>query len=411
MTGAIVKQPALHWQILIGLCLGIVAGLLSRIGGYEAALSEAAQFVGGLFLRLLRMVILPLIGSSVIASVAGIGSGSSFGRIGLKTFAYYLASSFFAVITGLFLVNSIKPGAGADLSLSSQNVQMPAATASISEMLISVIPTNPLEAMVKGDIIQVIFFSILFGFFIGRSPDSCRVRLQGFFQDVFDVMMRLTQFIIRFAPLGVGALLADTVSSSGLDVFLPLGRYMITVALGLMVHAVVTLPVLLACIGIRPAKMCRAVSAALLTAFSTASSSATLPITMDSVRRNAGVSTRITSFVLPLGATVNMDGTALYECVAALFIAQAYGIELSIQLQAVVVLTALFASVGAAGVPMAGLVMISIILKAVGLPLEGIGMILAVDRVLDMMRTAVNVWSDSCGTVLVARTEGEQLRV
>jgi Na+/H+-dicarboxylate symporter len=226
-------------------------------------------------------------------------------------------------------------------------------------------------------------------------------------------MMKLTHFIILFAPIGVFGLVAKLVATSGVGVFLDLGVYAITVVAGLLVHACVTLPVLLVLVGkgVSPVKHVKAMAAALLTAFSTSSSSATLPLTMESVEKNAGVSNKISSFVLPLGATINMDGTALYECVAAMFIAQAYGIDLGLGQQFVVVITALLVSIGAAGIPMAGLVMMVVILRAVGLPLEGVGLILAVDRILDMCRTTVNVWSDSCGAVVIARTEGETLNV
>ena len=220
--------------------------------------------------------------------------------------------------------------------------------------------------------------------------------------------MKLTHFIILFTPIGVFALMSKTIAQTGFDVILPLVAYMATVASALLIHAVVTLPILLYFVaGVNPLAHARAMSAALLTAFSTSSSSATLPLTIECVEENAGASNKTSSFVLPLGATVNMDGTALYECVAAMFIAQVYGIELSFGQQMIVVFTALLASIGAAGIPMAGLVMITVILSAVGLPLEGVGLILAVDRILDMMRTAVNVWSDSSGTVIIAKSEGE----
>ena len=256
--------------------------------------------------------------------------------------------------------------------------------------------------------LPIIFFSLLFGFFITKAPQPYGKQLTDFFQGVFEVMMRLTHFIILFTPLGVFAIIAKLVAQTGVDVFIPLAGYMITVISALAIHALVTLPLLIYFVGgISPIAHFRAMSAALLTAFSTSSSSATLPLTMESMEKNAGASNKVTSFVLPLGATINMDGTALYECVAAMFIAQVYGIELGIGQQFIIVITALLASIGAAGIPMAGLVMMTIILHAVGLPLEGLGLILAVDRVLDMMRTSVNVWSDSCGTITIARSEGE----
>ncbi len=404
------KKPALHWQIFIGLCLGLVLGVLSRMFGFEDMVTGPLAVIGTVFLRALKMIIVPLIIASIVSSVAGIGSGSRFGKLGFKTIVYYISTSLLAILTGLMLVNLIKPGSGADLGLQQEAVNLPVDIDKIGDVLISIIPTNPIASMAQGDVLSVIFFSLLFGFFITRTSDGCRSRMTQLFQDFFDVMMRITRFIILFAPLGICSLIADVTAESGLSVFLPLGRYMLTVVLGLGFHAVVTLPLLLMVIGrVRPTALVRAVSGALMTAFSTASSAATLPLTMESVRKNAGVSKEVSGFVLPLGATVNMDGTALYECVAAMFIAQAYGIELSFFQQFIVVLTALLASIGAAAIPMAGMVMIAIILKAVGLPLEGLGLILAVDRVLDMMRTSINVWSDSCGSVIIARSEGEKI--
>jgi Na+/H+-dicarboxylate symporter len=398
----------LHWQIFIGLLLGIVFGLLSRIWGFENFVVDNISVLGTIFVRGLRMIIVPLIVSSIISGVTSIGSAESFGRLSAKTLTYYIATSLFAILTGLTMVNLVRPGVGADLGLEAVPPDLQANAGKIGDTLLGIIPTNPLEAMVNGDMLPIIFFSLLFGFFITRAPEPYKEQLTNFFQGIFEVMMRLTHFIILFTPVGVFALMSKIVAQTGFEVFLPLGTYMITVMASLVIHATFTLPVLLFIIGgINPLAHVQAMSAALMTAFSTASSSATLPLTMDAVENNSGVSNKITSFVLPLGATINMDGTALYECVAAMFIAQVYGIELSFFQQMIVVFAALLASIGAAGIPMAGLVMITIILQAVGLPLEGVGLILAVDRILDMMRTSVNVWSDSCGSVIIARTEGE----
>jgi len=398
----------LHWKIFIGLCLGFCLGLLSRLLGFESFVQNSISVIGEIFLRCLRMIIIPLITVSIVSSVASISSGECFGRLSIKTFVYYVSTSLFAIVTGLILVNIIMPGKGAQLGLQAVPNEVPAQVEKLGELLLNIIPINPFAALAKGDIVPIIFFSLLFGFFITKAPDPAKTYLRTFFDAAFNVMMLLTHFIIQFTPLGVFALLADITARSGFEVFIPLGRYMLTVALGLSLHACITLPVLLFLLGrAKPIKHFRAVSGALMTAFSTASSSATLPLTLESVRENDGVSDNVSGFVLPLGATINMDGTALYECVAAIFIAQAYGIDLTFFQQFLVVLTALLASIGAAGIPMAGLVMIAVILRAVGLPLEGMGLILAVDRILDMMRTSVNTWSDTCGAVIIARTEGE----
>ncbi len=393
----------LHWQILLALILGVGAGLL--LG--EGVLAFA--FLGDVFLLLLRMVIVPLIVTSIVTGVAGAGSTGRLGKMGLKTLLYYLVTSLAAILTGLFLVNLIRPGVGAELALEEVPQGLGEQVQSFYDVLLRLIPSNPVAAMAEGDILPVIFFCLLFGFFLTQLGEPGRGTLTLVFQSVFEVMMLLTQGIMHLAPLGVFALVGKVVGTTGLSAFRPLGLYMVCVVVGLGLHSCLTLPLLLRALGgLSPLRLVRAMAAALLTAFSTSSSSATLPLTLECAEKNAGVSNRVASFVLPLGATVNMNGTALYECVAALFIAQAYGVALSLKQQALVVLTALLASVGAAGIPMAGLVMMGVILHAVGLPLEGLGLILAVDRVLDMMRTTVNVWGDAVGAALIARSEGEK---
>jgi Na+/H+-dicarboxylate symporter len=278
-----------------------------------------------------------------------------------------------------------------------------------------IVPSNLFQSMANGEILPVIFFSLLFGYFITRIKDEKRNFLQQFFDSAYDVIMKLTMLIIRFAPLGIFSIVAVEVAKNSdrlMDVAGSMGLYMLVVIAGLLCHALITLPLIVRIIGkAKPFVHLRNMMSALLTAFSTSSSSATLPLTIESTVNKSGVSPSVSSFTLPLGATVNMDGTALYECVAAVFIAQAYGIELSFGQQLIVVATSLLASIGAAGIPMAGLVMLSIILSAVNLPLEGLGLILAVDRILDMIRTTVNVWSDSSGAVVIAKSEGEKLNV
>lgn len=370
--------------------------------------------MGDLFLRALKMIIVPLILSSIISGVTNIGNAENLGRLGLKTISYYITTSIFAIVTGLVLVNLIRPGAGADLGFSENVEGLLIARESFGSTLLNIIPTNIFTAFVEGNMLSIIFFSIIFGFFITKTNTKHRIFLTDFFNSTFNVMMKITMFIIRFTPYGVFGIVAFQVSRSSniLDLAQRLGIYMLVVIIGLFIHASITLPLLTKIIGkVRPLKHFNNMSTPLLTAFSTSSSSATLPLTMEAVENKDGVSNKITSFTLPLGATINMDGTALYECVAAMFIAQAYGIELGFTQQVIVVITALLASIGAAGIPMAGLVMITIILTAVGLPLEGVGLILAVDRILDMFRTATNVWSDSCGAVIIAKSEGEKLKV
>jgi Na+/H+-dicarboxylate symporter len=390
-------------QIFIGMALGILAALL-----FGEGILFIANPLADLFLRLLKMIIVPLIITSIVSGVAGVGGAGSLGRMGAKTLAYYVTTSMMAIFTGQILVNIIAPGVGAELGLQAEPQAVEASDQSLWGILLRMIPVNPIAAMANAEILPIIFFCILFGIFLIQLEGKKREVLQNLFESGFEVMMKLTSFVIALAPLGIFGLIARIVATTGLEPFKSLGVYFLTVLVALLIHATVTLPLLLRFLGrLSARKYARAMSPALLTAFSTSSSSATLPLTMECAENRVGISNRTTSFVMPLGATINMDGTALYECVAVIFIAQAYGISLSLPQQAMVAITALLASIGAAGIPMAGLVMMTIVLKAVGLPLEGIGLILTVDRLLDMCRTTVNVWSDSCGTAIIARSEGE----
>jgi len=410
----------LHWQILIALALAVVVGLIVGQDGnlFGLSFSSIFDFVGQLFLNALKMLIVPLIVSSIIVGVASIGESDNLGRLGGKTIGYYALTSFLAIVVGLLTVNLIQPGvvegsAEEVFGLSANAADLEAQFADkgaddIVAIFLRMVPTNIVAAASATQMLGLIFFSILYGFFMTRIANQYAEAQYNFFNGMFQIMMKITDLVMRFAPVGVFALVANTVASTGLEAFIPLAQFFFTVVIALGIHFAVTIPLLLRLLGgVSPLRHYRAVSPALLTAFSTASSSATLPLTMECVEKNAGVSNKTTSFVLPLGATVNMDGTALYECVAVMFIAQAYGIELGLATQFTVVLLALMTSIGVAGIPAASLVAIAIILSAVGLPLEGIGLILAVDRVLDMMRTAVNVTGDSAGAVIIAKSEGE----
>ncbi len=466
------RKIALHWQILIALIVAIIYGLsfptsyeinqasykklsrnyvpvpvqqqlssmegkqfetlsefvneLEKLPGtesYTTPIIKAAYYnppisyiswMGDIFIRALKMLIIPLILSSLISGITSIGSGSNLGRLGLKTMLYYVMTSLFAIITGQILVNIFKPGVGANIQFVQEVEGLVEKQKSFIDILVGIVPDNILQAMVNNEMLSIIFFAIVFGFFITKVSKKYNQVLKDFFSAVFEVMMKMTLFVIRFTPLGIFGIVAKTVADQedlgGLAT--SMGMYMLTVILALAIHAIITLPVILKLIGkANPVKHFRNMTTPLLTAFSTSSSGATLPLTMQAVEEKSGVSNKISSFTLPLGATVNMDGTALYECIAAIFIAQAYGIDLSFVQQLIIVVTALLASIGAAAIPMAGLVMITVILTAVGLPLEGVGLILAVDRILDMFRTATNVWSDSCGAVVIAKSEGEKTNV
>lgn len=414
----------LHWQILIALVLAVVAGLVAGDEGRFLGVRAYAvfDFVGTLFLNALKMLIVPLVVSSIIVGITGVGDHRSFGRLGLKTLGYYLATSTVAILIGLLLVNLLQPGiidgapAQESLGLASEEVageitskvEGKSAT-DVVDVFKRMLPPNIFEAAAdNGQLLGVIVFALLFGFFMTRIDAPQGDTLKQFWQGVFDVMMKITDLVMKFAPIGVFALVAKVVADTGFEVFQSVAVFAITVILALAIHVFVVMPIILGLVArVNPLRHYRAMAPALLTAFSTASSSATLPLTMDCVEKNAGVSNRVSSFVLPLGATINMDGTALYECVAVIFIAQAFGVDLSITQQLLIVVLALLTSIGVAGVPSASLVAIVVILSVFGIPLETIGLIYAVDRVLDMLRTSVNVFSDSCGAVVIARSEGE----
>ena len=414
----------LHWQIAMALALAALTGWLADESTvlFGAALLDILDFFGGLFLNALKMVVVPLILSSIIVGVSNMASQGAFGRVGGKTLGFYLATGLLSILTGLFLVNLIAPGAtesaralAAALPDAAQVMEKVEGRGAgdLLEVIKRAVPSNILQAALEVQLLALIFVGVVFGYFMSRLKGPAGETLQNFWVGVHDVMIMITMWIMRFAPIGVFALVGKTLIVSGFAALEALGLFFLTVLLALAVHFAVWLPLLLRLFaGIRPYAYYGKVAPAQLTAFSTASSSATLPVSMNSARQ-AGVSNRVTSFVLPLGATVNMDGTALYECVVVVFIAQIYalvsGVEFGIAEQVTVVLLALLTSIGVAGIPAASLVAIALILPAVGLPVEALAIVLAVDRILDMCRTAVNVTSDLAITALVARTEGEEL--
>lgn len=400
---------ALHWQILIAMALGLVFALSFGEVGWVAWLADT-------FMRLLRMVIVPLIFTSIVYGVASIGDGKALGRLGAKTLLWYTLTSLLAILIGLSLANAIRPGDGLQMPtgiepLRVEDLQTPN---SLADIITRLIPNNPVEAAASFDILGLIFFSICLGAAIGVMTGKSGDLLRRGFGAGFEVMMKLTTAVIRLLPIGVFALLARAVGQMGLEVFQQVGAYMVTIAIGLSVHILIVLPLLLFLFTRKnPLHHYRAMGSALAMAFSTSSSGATLPMTMKCVQEQAGVSNKVTSFVLPMGATINMDGTALYECAGALFIAQALGVDVPLATQGAIVLTALLASIGAAAIPSAGLVMIFIVLEAINLNTPAAyalaGLMLAVDRPLDMFRTMVNVTSDSVGAAVIAHSEGERL--
>jgi Na+/H+-dicarboxylate symporter len=374
---------------------------------------EPFDFVADIFMTLLKMLIVPIILASIVSGVAGVGAFKDLRRLGGKTFGYYISTSLLAIVVGQVLVSVVRPGDGAQLGLAQVDAEQLAPDASFVEVLKRMVPGNIVEAMAdNGNMLQVIFFALMFGFFLTQTPSPWRERVTELFDGFFHVMLRMAEGVLKLLPYGVFCLMVRVVAKTGFAVFEPLLLYMGVVFAALLIHAAVTLPLLMKFVGkMSPLAWFKAMSPALMTAFSTSSSSLTLPVSLDTVEKRGGVSNQVTSFTLPLGATINMDGTALYECIGVIFIAQYYtgvaGYELTFAAQAMVVLMALLASIGAAGIPSAGLVMMLSILGALGLPLEGAALLLAVDRPLDMLRTVVNVWSDTCGAAVIARTEGE----
>ena len=361
---------ALHWQILLAILLAGVAGSLSGTEGglFGVTFYQVYDFAGTLFLNALFMIIVPLIMASIITGIATIGSSSDFGRIGLKTLGYFMGSGVLAILVGLAYINLFTPGISGGQPVGAQ-LNLDLDTAAVQQVMTRVegrdmgdivniflrmVPTNVVAAAAAADMLALIFFSIVFGFFMTRIPPRQSEVLMLFWQGISETMMLITKWIMTFAPYGVFGLVARTVAATGFSAFLPMLWFFLTVLAGLFTHLFVVLPLLLKFLGkVSPLQHQKHMLPVLLTAFSSASSSATLPLTMECVQKSAGVSERTASFVLPLGATVNMNGTALYECAAAIFLAQAYGLELDIGTQLLVVVMALLTSIGVAGIPAA----------------------------------------------------------
>jgi proton glutamate symport protein len=417
------KLPKLHWQILIAV---VLAGIVGWLVGDTAMIGSVSyyaifDFVGTLFINALKMLIVPLIASSIIVGVAGIGSSGHLGKLGGKTLLFYTVTTLSAILVGLILVNIVRPGivdgepAREALALHADTGDLmervgDKGAGDVVEIFLRMVPSNVVKAAADGEMLGIIFFCLLFGFFMTRLDQALSEPLFKFWTAIFQVMMRMTEWVMMFAPIGVFGLVARVVAKTGFGAAGPLLTFALVVIAALIVHVLVTLPLLLRWVaGVSPLAMLRTMAPAMLTAFSTASSSATLPVTMDCIENGVGVSNRVSSFVLPLGATVNMNGTALYECVAAMFLAQAYGLDLDFSVQFSIVLIALVTSIGVAGIPSASLVAIAIILAAVGLPIEAIAVLFVFDRVLDMARTSVNVFGDATCAVIIARLEGEEI--
>ncbi|MBI3508421.1 MAG: dicarboxylate/amino acid:cation symporter [Chlamydiia bacterium] len=412
------KKP---WTVFIAILLAIAVGCVIEKETliWKISVYDVFDTIGNLFLNALTLVVVPLVSSSIISGIARMGGDGNFGRLGAKMFFFYLTTSLAAILIGLFFVNLIGPGQyetpvpvsdtiATQLSTLKEQVTTNSG-ATFLTILQQIIPSNILMALSKGHMLSLIFFSLLFGYCITKIDSQPATTLNHFFQGIFQTMIRFTQIVMKVLPIGVFCLIAKVFMTTGISSLKSVALFFVTVLLALAAFTFIALPLFLRLIAqVSPLKHFRAMAPALITAFSTSSSSATLPITIDCVEKRAGVSNRICSLVVPLGTSINMSGSALYECVAAMFVAQAYGIHLDFPTQFLVVLMALITSIGVAGIPSASLVAILVILKVIGLPPEGLGLFIAVDRILDMCRTTVNVFSDSCCAVLVAKSEGEK---
>ncbi|MFT2011129.1 dicarboxylate/amino acid:cation symporter [Pontibacter sp. 13R65] len=423
------KRLALHWQILIGMTLGIIWGIFASAMGLSDLTIDWIKPFGTIFINLLKLIAVPLVLVSLITGVAGLSDISKLSRIGTKTIGIYLGTTVVAVVLGLLLVNVTSPGkafsqekreefkeqfAATTSSKSADAAQLQSATP--LQPLVDIVPDNIFASLTNnGNMLQVIFFALLFGVALILIPPDKAAPVFAFFDGVNLVVLKIVDIIMLAAPYGVFALLAGLVvefagddPAAALELLLVLGYYCLVVLVGLAILLFGVYPLLATTIGkMKYGSFLRGLFPAQMLAFSTSSSAATLPVTMECCERNLGLSKEISSFVLPLGATINMDGTSLYQAVAAVFIAQAFGMDLSLSAQLGIVLTATLASIGSAAVPGAGVVMLVIVLQQANIPIEGIALILAPDRLLDMCRTVVNITGDATVTSVVARTEGE----
>ncbi len=396
-------------KILIAMAAGIVVGAIFNVVGAPLAAVNALlvdgllNAVGRIFVVLLQMMVVPLVLVSIVCGVAALGDLASLGRVGLKTIGLFLLTTAIALVIALTLALIVSPGEGFELAgdMAFQGQVPPP----LSDVFVDMFPPNPVRALADGQMLQIIVFALLFGFAINLSGEAGR-RVGAVFSDLNEVVMKLVTIVIRTAPVGVFALVTTTFAAQGLDLFIPLAGYAIVLVLGLLLHVALTYTLVLRLARLSPIGFLAKMRAVLMFAFSTASSGATLPLTLATVRKRLGVGDSVASFSVPLGATINMDGTAIMLGVATVFISNVYGINLSVGDYLAVVLTATLASIGTAAVPSAGLIMIALVLGQVGLPVEGIALIIGIDRLLDMLRTAVNVCGDGAVACLVAQSEG-----
>lgn len=418
----------LHWQIIIGLVLGLIWGLVASVAGYSQFTIDYVQPIGTIFINLLKLIAVPLVLASLIVGVTNLNDVTKLSRMGGKTIAIYLVTTICAITIGLTVVNVIQPGNFLPVETQEQlmssyqgNIEGSAKSAkevmdrSPMTFFVDIVPQNFFSAASdNGNMLQVVFVAILMGIGLIQIPTEKSKSLVNFFDSLNEVIIKIVDMVMKIAPYGVFALMAGVIVdlagddiSQALNLLGALGWYCVAVVLGLLLHLTIVYSSLFKFFSkMKLRDFFKAIRPAMLLGFSTSSSSATLPVTMERVEKNVGVDEEVSSFVLPIGATINMDGTSLYQAVAAVFIAQALGMDLSIVQQLTIVLTATLASIGSAGVPGAGIIMLVIVLQAINVPVEGIALILGVDRILDMCRTAVNITGDAAVSVAVAHTEG-----
>ncbi len=411
------------WQVLAAIALAVLAGYLT---GPDTAvlglnLRQAYGLAGQLFLNALTLVVVPLVCSSIITGTARMGTDKAFKSLGAKTFGFFISTTFLSILVGYFLVQGFAPGLDlpGDMSQSFladagrlQAIQSQAqegAFQKVEQLLLRLVPTNILAAASQGQMLGLISFCMLFGFFINKIEAPAAAVITAFFQGIFQIMMKITQLVMKALPFGVFVLVAKVVSSTGLEAITSVAAFFFVVLLGLMVTSLIVFPLLLKLVaGVNPITHFKAMLPALVTAFSTSSSAATMPVTIECLEKRAGISPRICSFTIPLGTAINMPGTALHVCASVFFIIQVYGVPMNLATQATIVLMTLLTSFGIAGIPSGSLFAVVTVLSMSGLPTEGVAVILAVERLIDMCRTAVNVFANSCCCVLVAKSEKQE---
>ena len=396
-------------RVMIALVLGIITGMIINHFQHPWVdvyiVKGAIEIISQIFMASLKVMVVPLVFVSLVTGTGSLKDIKKLGRIGAKTFTLYVATTCLAIALALFFAELTNPGLGFNLTTPETvdlNHKM-----SVTQMLSSIFPSNPIESMAKGEMLQIIIFSILFGIGITMSGEKGE-RVLRFFEDLNEVILNMVVYLIQFAPIGVFALLVKVFSTQGLSAILPMAKYFFTVLFVLFFHGIVVYSGMLRILaGLNPITFIKKFKEVLVFAFSTASSNATIPLNLETVEHKMGVDKSVSSFVIPFGATINMDGTAIMQGVAVVFVAQAYGITLGLSQYMMVILTATLASIGTAGVPAVGLVMLTMVFNQVGLPVEGIGLIIGVDRLLDMTRTCVNITGDAAVSCIVAKSENK----